>query len=93
MRWQQDEPDCSIDDISSIVIRGQFTSREQTNEGFTISFAGSTGRYTAMTDPTGYFEVRIPSEDFEGDPCELPLNHRHFTDETMTLQYSIDVEH
>jgi hypothetical protein len=92
MRWQQEEPACDRADVTSIVIRGQFTSHEPIQEGFTISFAGSTGRYTAMTDRRGYFEVRIPREDFEGDPCELPLRYRHFTDEQMALQYSIDIE-
>jgi hypothetical protein len=91
MRWQHEEPVCDRDDVTSIVIRGQFTSPDH-HQGFSISFAGSAGRYTAMTDPRGYFEVRIPREDFEGDLCELPLDYRHFSDEQMTLEYRIDIE-
>jgi hypothetical protein len=91
MRWQHEEHDCGLATITSIVIRGQFTSHEP-SEGFALSFAGSEGRYTTMTDPRGYFEVRIPREDFAGDPCELPRHHRHFTDPQLTLTYTIDVE-
>ena len=91
MRWQHEEPMCDRDEVASVVIRGQFTSPDH-HEGFSISFAGSDGRYTAMTDARGYFEVRIPREDFEGDPCELPLHYRRFADEQLTLQYSIAIE-
>jgi hypothetical protein len=91
MRWQHEERECSITSITSIVIRGQFTSHEPT-DGFTLSFAGSEGHYTTMTDKRGYFEARIPREDFAGDPCELPRHHRHFTDPQLTLTYTIDVE-
>ena len=91
MRWQHEEPVCDRDDVTSVVIRGQFTSPDH-HEGFSISFAGSIGRYTAMTDPRGYFEVHIPREDFEGDLCDLPLSFRQFSDEQMTLKYQIDIE-
>ena len=83
---------CNPDDVASVVIRGQFTSHAHQQEGFAISFAGSTGRYTAITDQRGYFEVRIPSQDFEGDVCDLPLRNNDFSDEQMTLKYTIDVE-
>jgi len=83
---------CNPAEVTSVVIRGQFTSRAHQKEGFAISFAGSSGRYTAMTDRRGYFEVRIPREDFEGDVCNLPLRNNDFSDEQMTLKYTIDVE-
>jgi hypothetical protein len=91
MRWQHEVRECGLANITSIVIRGQFTSRDP-SEGFTLSFAGSEGHYTTMTDATGYFEVRIPREDFAGDPCELPRHHRQFTDPQLTLTYTIDAE-
>ena len=68
-------------------------AHEHAQEGFAISFAGSVGRYTAMTDPRGYFEVRIPRDDFEGDICALRLSHQAFSDDQMTLKYHIDLEH
>jgi hypothetical protein len=92
MHWQDDGPACDRDAITAIVIRGQFTSRERSHEGFAISFAGSSGRYTAMTDARGYFEVHMPREDFAADPCALPLTYRDFSDKQMTLRYRIDVE-
>lgn len=92
IRSQSTEPACEAATITAIVIRGQFTARERTDDGFAISFAGSEGRYTVMTDPRGYFEVRIPREDFEGDPCNLPLDSHDFSDTQMTLQYRIDIE-
>jgi hypothetical protein len=92
MRWQSHAPACDRDAITAIVIRGQFTSRERSHEGFAISFAGSSGRYTAITDARGYFEVHVPREDFEGDPCDLSLTYREFHDEQMTLRYRIDLD-
>lgn len=92
IRSQSTEHVCDAGAITAVVIRGQFTARERTDDGFAISFAGSAGRYTVMTDPRGYFEVRIPREDFEGDPCHLPLDSHDFSDTQMTLHYRIDVE-
>lgn len=93
IRSQSTESACNPDAISAVVVRGQFTARERVDEGFAISFAGAAGRYTAITDPRGYFEVRIPREDFDGDPCHLPLDYRDFSDAQMTLRYRIEVEH
>ena len=92
MRWQHQERTCDLDDVTSVVIRGQFASHEALEEGFTISFAGSSGQYTAMTDRRGYFEVRIPREDFDGDLCDLPHHYCAFTDQQLSLSYSIDLE-
>ncbi len=92
VHWQNHAPSCDPNDISAVVIRGQFTSREHAKEGFAISFAGTSGRYTAMTDLRGYFEVRIPRDDFDGDICALRLSHNAFSDEQMTLKYHVDVE-
>lgn len=91
VHWQS-VPTCDPDEISAVVIRGKFTSREHAKEGFAISFAGTVGRYTAMTDARGYFEVRIPRDDFEGDICALRLSHSAFSDDQMTLTYHIDLE-
>jgi hypothetical protein len=88
---ESEQPACDPNAISAVVIRGQFTSHQGANEGFAISFPGPIGHYTAMTDPRGYFEVRIPREDFDGDVCQLPPSH-DFSDEHMTLKYRIDVE-
>lgn len=92
-QWESAAPACDPAAVTAVVIRGQFTSRRHLDEGFAISFAGAQGRYTAMTDRRGYFEVRIPREDFDGDVCALPLAKRDFADEQMTLEYRIDVEH
>jgi len=93
MHWQHQEPAvCDLDEVTSVVIRGQFTSHERLQEGFTISFAGSSGQYTAMTDTRGYFEVHMPREDFDGDLCELPLHYGRFTDKQLSLTYTIDLE-
>lgn len=92
MHWDSVAPACDPADVTAVVIRGQFTSRRHLDEGFAISFAGAQGRYTAMTDRRGYFEVRIPREDFGGDVCALPLVKRDFSDAQMTLEYRVDVE-
>ena len=91
IRSQSTEQACDDEDVSSIVIRGQF-SAEHPEEGFAISFAGTTGQYTAMTDKRGYFEVRIPRDDFRVDLCELPKTWKRFSDQQMTLAYRIDFE-
>jgi hypothetical protein len=85
-------PICDPDRVASIVIRGQFSSRTHADDGFAISFAGAEGRYTTFTDPRGYFEVRIPREDFVGDPCALPASSLTFSDTQMNLQYRLDFE-
>jgi hypothetical protein len=92
IRTQSTERSCDADAISTLVIRGQFTSLDHQHEGFAISFAGTNGRYTAFTDQRGYFEVRIPRDDFAGDLCELPPSARSFRDDQMTLSYRIDFE-
>jgi hypothetical protein len=91
MRWQSDSASCDPDAITAVVIRGQFTA--SVPQSFAISFGGASGHYTAITDDRGYFEVRIPREDFDGDVCRLPLRSKDFSDDQMTLQYRIDVEH
>lgn len=91
IRSQSTQPACDDEDVNSIVIRGQFTA-EHPEEGFAISFAGTTGQYTAMTDKRGYFEVRIPRDDFMVDLCTLPKTWKQFADEQMTLAYRIDFE-
>lgn len=90
MRWQSNAPACDPDAITAIVIRGQFTAHEP--QSFAISFGSAHGQYTAMTDQRGYFEVRIPREDLDGDLCQLPLTSKDFSDDQMTLKYRIDVE-
>jgi hypothetical protein len=90
MRWQSRAPACDPEGITAIVIRGQFSAAEP--QSFAISFGGAQGYYTAMTDKRGYFEVRIPREDFDGDICQLPLTSKAFSDEQMTLQYRIAIE-
>jgi hypothetical protein len=92
IRSRSTEQACEAGDVSAIVIRGQFTSREHSHEGFAISFAGTAGRYTAFTDHRGYFEVRIPREDFVGDLCELPAKSSTFSDPQMNLEYRLDFE-
>ena len=92
MRWHANAPACDPGGVRAIVIRGQFTSRRDLDEGFAISFAGSSGRYTAITDRRGYFEVHIPREDIAGDVCQLPLAAHDFSDEQMTLEYRIELE-
>jgi hypothetical protein len=92
IRSQSTEHTCDANDVTSIVIRGQFTSRTDPSEGFAISFAGTAGRYTAFTDRRGYFEVRIPREDFVGDLCTLPSKSLSFSDEQMNLKYRLDFE-
>ena len=82
---------CMPAKITAVVIRGQFTAKD--TESFAISFSGAQGQYTAMTDKRGYFEVRIPRSDFEGDLCDLPITDRDFSDDQMTLKYRIDVEY
>jgi hypothetical protein len=52
---------------------------------------GKSGSYSAITDARGYFEMRIPREDFAGDLCNLDWWHS-FSDESMTLQYIVDFE-
>ena len=91
IRSQSTQPACDDEDVSSIVIRGQFTAAHP-DEGFAISFAGTTGQYTAMTDKRGYFEVRIPRDDFMVDLCALPKTWKQFSDEQLTLAYRIDFE-
>lgn len=92
IRSHSTERACDAAGVSAIVIRGQFTSRTSSHEGFAISFAGTVGRYTAFTDPRGYFEVRIPREDFLGDLCELPAKSSTFSDPQMNLEYRLDFE-
>ena len=90
MSWKSEAPVCDPEGITAIVIRGQFTAREP--QSFAISFGATQGHYTAMTDPRGYFEVRIPREDFDGDVCQLPLTSKDFSDDQMTLKYRIELE-
>ncbi|HEX5061005.1 MAG TPA: hypothetical protein VFV99_16675 [Kofleriaceae bacterium] len=92
IRTQSTQRACDSETISGIVIRGQFTSFERLNEGFTISFAGTVGRYTTMTDAHGYFEVHIPRDDFNADLCQLVSNWKSFSDADMSLKYRLDFE-
>jgi len=90
MSWKSEAPVCDPEAVTAIVIRGQFSAAEP--QSFAISFGSTHGRYTAMTDRRGYFEVRIPREDFDGDVCQLPLTSKDFSDDQMTLRYRIDLE-
>jgi hypothetical protein len=92
IRSQSTERACDADHITQLVIRGQFTSHMPSHEGFAISFAGTVGRYTAFTDPRGYFEVRIPREDFVADLCKLSAKSTTFSDPQMNLEYRLDFE-
>jgi len=92
IRTQSTARACDSETISGIVIRGQFTSFERLDEGFTISFAGTVGRYTTMTDAHGYFEVHIPRDDFNADLCQLVSDWKSFSDADMALKYRLELE-
>ena len=77
---------CDLDGVGEIVIRGQFTSH-RAKDSFAITF----GRYSAFTDPRGYFEVRIPRDEYAGDLCQLP-SRWDFRDDQMTLEYHLALE-
>ncbi|HUS33377.1 MAG TPA: hypothetical protein VMZ53_32970 [Kofleriaceae bacterium] len=83
---------CEAPHIRNVVLRGQFIAhRTEVVDHFAIQLPGRTGSYSAITDSRGYFEMRIPREDFEGDLCNLDWWHS-FSDESMTLQYIVDFE-
>ena len=77
--------------IHNIVLRGQFIAHRSVVDHFAIQLPGKTGSYSAITDARGYFEMRIPREDFADDLCTLDWWHS-FSDESMTLQYIVDFE-
>jgi len=93
-RAQQRDPvasGCESPNIRTIVLRGQFIAHRSVVDHFAIQLPGKSGSYSAITDARGYFEMRIPREDFADDLCTLDLWHS-FSDESMTLQYIVDFE-
>lgn len=82
---------CEAPNIRNVVLRGQFIAHQTEVDHFAIQLPGKSGSYSAVTDARGYFEMRIPAEDFEGDLCNLDWWHS-FSDDSMTLQYIVDFE-
>jgi hypothetical protein len=82
---------CEAPNIRNVVLRGQFIAHRPAIDHFAIQLPGKSGSYSAITDARGYFEMRIPREDFAGDLCNLDWWHS-FSDESMTLQYIVDFE-
>jgi hypothetical protein len=85
------EAACEAPDIRNVVLRGQFIAHRPAVDHFAIQLPGKSGNYSAITDARGYFEMRIPREDFAEDLCNLDWWHS-FSDESMTLQYIVDFE-
>ena len=77
--------------ITNVVLRGQFIAHNTIVDHFAIQLPGKSGSYAAITNSRGYFEMRIPREDFADDLCNLDWWHS-FSDESMTLQYIVDFE-
>jgi len=82
---------CEAPNIRNVVLRGQFIAHRSVVDHFAIQLPGKSGSYSAITDARGYFEMRIPREDFADDLCTLDWWHS-FSDESMTLQYIVDFE-
>ena len=83
--------DCESPNIKNVVLRGQFIAHTSVVDHFAIQLPGKSGSYSAITNSRGYFEMRIPREDFADDLCNLDWWHS-FSDESMTLQYIVDFE-
>ena len=82
---------CAAEGISTVIVHGQFTSLVPLDHSFSIQLPGRAGSYAAITDSRGYFEMRIPRENFADDLCSLATWHS-FRDEQMTLRYFLDFE-
>jgi hypothetical protein len=68
---------------TTIVVRGY-----SLDDSFSIQLAGKRHRYSAISND-GYFELRIPVDDFDGDVCTIPST---FGDDQTTLRFSLDLE-
>ena len=86
-----DQTGCEAPNVRNVVLRGQFIAHQTEVDHFAIQLPGKSGSYSAVTDARGYFEMRIPAQDFEGDLCSLDWWHS-FSDDSMTLQYIVDFE-
>jgi hypothetical protein len=90
-------PPCDADGITTIVVRGQFMARDgwratsAATDQFAIQLPGKGGSYSAITDSRGYFEMRIPREDFTDDLCQLD-EWNTFSDDQITLHYFVSFE-
>jgi len=87
---------CDAEGITTIVVRGQFMARDgsranSATDQFAIQLPGKGGSYSAITDSRGYFEMRIPREDFADDLCDLD-EWNSFSDDQMTLHYFVAFE-
>lgn len=87
---------CDAEGITTIVVRGQFMGRDgqphpAVLDQFAIQLPGKAGSYAAITDSRGYFEMRIPREDFTDDLCALSEWYT-FSDDQMTLHYFVELE-
>jgi hypothetical protein len=82
---------CESGNVHNVVLRGQFIAHRPAIDHFALQLPGKTGTYSAITDARGYFEIRIPADDFDGDLCSIDWWHS-FSDDSMTLQYIVDFE-
>ena len=82
---------CESGNVRNVVPRGQFIAHNTIVDHFAIQLPGKSGSYAAITNSRGYFEMRIPREDFADDLCNLDWWHS-FSDESVTLQYIVDFE-
>ena len=80
------EPSCV--GVKNVVIRGWLTAQDPS---FSIQFPGKHFHYSAISN-AGYFEVRIPADDFDGDICSLRTELDTFTDDQMTVRFRVDLE-
>jgi len=74
--------DCDAQDLTTIVIRGRLVSRASTDNHFSVALPGRHHLYGAITDGRGYFEMRIPRDDYFDELCLS----KGFEDPQMTLQ-------
>ncbi|HSD86194.1 MAG TPA: hypothetical protein VLB44_01725 [Kofleriaceae bacterium] len=88
---------CDAEGITTIIVRGQFMARDgwrahsDAIDQFAIQLPGKGGSYSAITDSRGYFEMRIPREDFADDLCDLD-EWNSFSDDQITLNYFVEFE-
>jgi len=80
------EPACT--GVKNVVIRGWLTAQDP---AFSIQFPGKHFHYSAISN-AGYFEVRIPADDFDGDVCALTSELDTFADDQMTVRFRVDLE-
>jgi hypothetical protein len=67
---------------TSVVVRGY-----SADHVFSIQLFGKHHRYSAISN-AGYFEMRIPADDFDGDLCMIPNT---FADDQTTFRFSLDL--